>query len=127
MIDESWQCSAPARVCGRRARLPAYLVPVAMGFAPGGAAAVEDVERDLRCSLQAHATGEHHAHVMHLAGRDTGAVWARWSRPEGEVRLVVLPDCPAVGPPPAGEGCCEYGGHPGGHSYELTGRRMEET
>jgi anti-sigma regulatory factor (Ser/Thr protein kinase) len=113
--------TAALPVCGQAARLPAYLVAGALGFAPGTGAGEADVERDLRCTREAHTGGEHHAHVMDLPGRDTGAVWGRWGHPGGQVRLAVLPDCPATAPAPADGGCCEYAGHPGGHSYELAG------
>jgi hypothetical protein len=75
------------------------------------------VECDLRCVLQAHTSGPHHAHAVHLNGIDTGAVWARWG--EGSPCLVVLPDCPAADPAAPDEACCAYDGHPGAHSYHL--------
>jgi hypothetical protein len=107
---------APLPVCGRWVWLPERQVPAAVAYAPAGAASADDVDRDLRCGLQAHATGRHLAYVMDLDGRDTGSVWAGWE--DGGVPvLAVLPDCPACRPP--GDACCLYGEHPGGHSYEL--------
>jgi anti-sigma regulatory factor (Ser/Thr protein kinase) len=109
---------APRAACGEQGRLPVQLVPEAMGYAAAGAAAADDVERHPRCQLEAHTVGDHVGFVMELAGPDTGAVWTRWSRDSPPAVLLVLPDCPAT---EAGtrEPCCEYGGHPGGHTYEL--------
>lgn len=107
-------------VCGQRARLTDRLVAAALECAPAGSASADDVERDLRCTLQAHATGGHHAFVLDLDGRDTGAVWARWEGSGGSPALTVRPDCPARTPLPPGDACCQYADHPGGHSYELT-------
>lgn len=108
---------APLPVCGSRSHLPGQLVPVALAFASPGVSECGDVERELKCVLQAHTRGWHHAFVMHLAGPDTGSVWARWPHGSADpLELAVLPDCPATA---GGEACCGYDGHPGGHSYEL--------
>jgi hypothetical protein len=74
---------------------------------------------DLRCVLQAHGSGAHHAHAVHLDGVDTGAVWARWETPDDRVTFETLPDCPTVDPATPDEACCAYDGHPGAHSYHL--------
>ncbi|MFJ5614253.1 hypothetical protein ACIQCJ_33360 [Streptomyces sp. NPDC093221] len=111
---------APLPVCGARRLLPDQLVPAARAFAPPDTTEPEHVDRDLRCVLQAHAAGDHHAYVMHIDGRDTGSVWARWDRSEGPLALTVLPDCRVRAPEPLDEGCCQYADHPGGHCYELT-------
>nr|WSX77538.1 ATP-binding protein [Streptomyces sp. NBC_00899] len=107
-------------VCRARRSLPERLVPAAQALAPAAAGEPEHVERDLRCVLQAHTAGAHHANVMHLDGRDTGSVWGRWDRDDGPPGLVVLPDCGAPAPDPLDEACCQYAGHPGGHCYQLT-------
>ncbi|WP_052397684.1 hypothetical protein [Streptomyces sp. NRRL F-5123] len=73
----------------------------------------EDVERDLRCTLDAHALGDHHAFVLEVPGRDTGAVWTRWTRGHAPAVVLVLPDCPAAEP------CCEFAGHPGAHTWQF--------
>jgi len=109
--------AAPLPVCGSPSHLSAQLVPVALAFASPGAAECGDVERELKCVLQAHTRGRHHAFVMHLAGPDTGSVWASWPHGSGgTLELAVLPDCPAMG---GREACCGYERHPGGHTYEL--------
>ncbi|WUH91667.1 hypothetical protein OG900_17185 [Streptomyces sp. NBC_00433] len=107
-------------VCGARRRLSERLAAAAEALAPTGAAEPPQAGRDLRCVLQAHTAGDHHAYVMHLDGQDTGSVWGRWGHEEGPLGLVVLPDCKAVAPEPLDEACCQYAEHPGGHCYELT-------
>ncbi|MGW5354009.1 ATP-binding protein [Streptomyces sp. NPDC004031] len=108
---------------GRRGKTTWAVLPAPGGYVPAplpvcGECRLLDGEQDLRCVLQAHTSGPHHAHAVHLDGIDTGAVWARWG--EGPPCLVVLPDCPAVDPGAPDEACCSYDGHPGGHSYQLT-------
>lgn len=112
-------------VCGARRTLPDHLVPVAHAHIPAGANATGDteparVERDLRCTLQAHTTGDHHAYAMHLPGADTGSLWVRWTHAHDPLALTVLPDCRTRAPEPLDETCCQYADHPGGHCYELT-------
>jgi hypothetical protein len=82
-----------AAVCGERVRLPPHLLDAALYFVPppGGP---DDVERDLRCTLEAHRTGDHHALVVDLPD-PAGALWA------------------------SGVPCCEFAAHPGAHTWEL--------
>lgn len=109
--------SEPRRpVCGERVRLPGHLVPAAVDLA-AGAAAPEDVERALRCVLERHPTGDHHAFVAERT--PTGAVWTHWTRGREPAVLTALDDCPVIGPDPAREPCCEYDQHPGGHTWQL--------
>ena len=118
----------PARlpVCKAGRTLPEQLMAVACAFDPSGTTEPEDVEHDLRCVLQAHNAGDHHAYVMHLKGADTGSVWARWEHRSGgngadaPIALTVLPDCRVRAPEPLDETCCQYADHPGGHCYDLT-------
>jgi len=106
-------------VCGAITFLPSHLVEAAVGLAAPGSAERADVERHVRCTLQAHpADGDHHGLVMDLEGRDTGSVWTRWGPGRPPAEVVVLPDCPGEAAA-GGEACCEFEGHPGGHSYEL--------
>jgi hypothetical protein len=105
-------------VCGERAYLSIELVDKALEFAAGGSVGPADVERQLRCTLQEHTTGDHFAFVVDLDGRDTGSVWARWVQGRLPASVVVLPDCDATGGSRS-EPCCEFDGHPGGHTYEL--------
>jgi anti-sigma regulatory factor (Ser/Thr protein kinase) len=115
---------APVRpACGERAYLPERLVPAALSAGPG--AEPVDVERELRCPLEAHTTGDHHAFVRELSGPDTGAVWTRWTRGHLPSAVLVLPDCPAVRTHDSSyEPCAEFAGHPGAHSWQLNGARV---
>ncbi|WP_063835952.1 ATP-binding protein [Actinacidiphila yeochonensis] len=105
-------------VCGERVGLPLRLLDAALRFA-SGTARPEDVERRLRCTLEGHATGDHHAFVMELDG-DAGALWAAWTRGCPPAALTVLRDCAAVGPVPEAAPCCEFADHPGAHTWQLT-------
>lgn len=110
----------PHPVCGQRALLPRHLTPLALSFAAPGTAGPEDVERRLRCALEAHPAGDHHALVLDLHGRDTGAVWTSWADEHQPQALDVRADCTAVSPPPHGqEPCCEFAAHPGAHSFDV--------
>lgn len=113
--------STPDRpsVCGERSYLLDSLIPAVLASAPVGAAEPDDVERLLRCTLETHTTGDHHAMVMDLPGPDTGALWAHWTRGHHPTALYALPDCPSTDPD-TGEPCCEFAGHSGRHSYQLT-------
>lgn len=103
----------PLPVCRERRVLTGEPRAAAVAFGP-------HVEQDLRCVLQTHRAGAHHAYVLDLDGPDTGAVWARWESPDDTPGLEVLPDCPAVDSVTPDEACCAYDGHPGAHSYQLT-------
>ncbi|MFI0943694.1 ATP-binding protein [Streptomyces sp. NPDC021020] len=105
---------ARARACGERVALPGHLADAARYFAPGGP---EDVERELRCTLEAHSTGDHHALVLELP-EPASALWASWVRGHAPAAVLVLPDCPDVCPS-AGVPCCEFATHPGAHTWQL--------
>lgn len=106
-------------VCGERVGLPAALVAAARRLAPQGGTQPEDVQRELRCTLERHVVGDHHAFVLELPGPAAGAVWARWIRGHRPATVVVLPDCSATGPPPRSEPCAEFAAHPGLHTWQL--------
>ncbi|WP_225850921.1 hypothetical protein [Streptomyces sp. HPF1205] len=105
-------------ICGERTYLPAELMGRALELAAGGTVGSVDVERQLRCTLQAHTIGDHFAFVVELDGGHAGSVWARWTRGHSPAGVVVLPDCEATSGSTA-EPCCEFAGHPGGHTFEL--------
>jgi hypothetical protein len=110
---------APAAVCGALAFLPLHLMISTLALAAPGTAQPADVERYLRCTLQAHREGDHYALVMELAGAETGSVWTQWASGEPPCVLTVLPDCPATRAAD-GQSCCEWQDHPGAHSFDLT-------
>lgn len=107
-----------ATICGERTYLPVELLGRTLEFAAGGTVGSVDVERQLRCTLQDHATGDHFAFVVELDGRDAGSVWTRWTRGRSPAAVLVLPDCDATSRSTA-EPCFEFADHPGGHTYEL--------
>ena len=113
--------AAPALlpICDERTVLCEHLVPTVLEYALPGAAQSVDVQRNLRCTLQQHTTDEHYGFVLHLDGTNSGSVWARWTGRHEHVTVTVLPDCDAVGPGPDYDACCEFGGHPGGHTHEI--------
>jgi anti-sigma regulatory factor (Ser/Thr protein kinase) len=119
--------ATPRQVCGERTYLPARLVTAALEEGVCSGAEPDDVERQLRCTLEAHTTGDHHAFVRELAGPATGAVWTRWTRGHLPTAVVVLADCPAVDTYGASqEGCADFAGHAGAHSWQLAGARREQ-
>jgi hypothetical protein len=108
-------------VCGAETALPPELAALALSFAEPGSVQPEDVEVGLRCALQAHSDGEHHAFVLQLDGIDAGAVWTSWT--ERPTAVEVRADCGAVSPREHGsQPCCEFDGHPGAHTYETYDR-----
>jgi hypothetical protein len=87
--------------CGERVALPAALVDAALRLAAPRAAGPEDVERELRCALERHDLGDHHAFVLELPGPTPGAVWARWTRGHPPGRRGGPPRLPGREPFPA--------------------------
>ncbi|MFI1161606.1 hypothetical protein [Streptomyces sioyaensis] len=72
------------------------------------------VDSAVQCQLSAHQGGEHYGF---LDDPEYGtALWLRWRGTE--VDLVVLSDCPVVGPGPDGEGCCLFADHVEQHTWE---------
>lgn len=104
-------------MCGARHYLPTHLVPLAlrMETSTDRAAIESDVERQLRCTLQAHDDDPHYALVMELDGPDTGSVWTSWAAGNSPELLVVLPDCSGAD----GRPCTEFDQHPGAHSPHI--------
>lgn len=109
----------PVPVCGEQTILAPDLVSRSLTLAGPGSAHPEDVEITLRCALQAHGDGEHHAFVLQLDGMRAEAVWATWTdEPPAAVEL--RPDCEAASPPGRGSHpCCEFAGHPGAHTFDV--------
>ncbi|MCF3175127.1 hypothetical protein IPZ61_17605 [Streptomyces sioyaensis] len=102
--------------CAHWHRLPLYLAREARGKSASGC-----LDSSLQCQLSAHESGEHYGFVD---DPEYGtAWWLRWCGTE--VDLVVLPDCPVVGPGPDGEGCCLFADHAEQHTWEEA-RPVEE-
>ncbi|MFF6955081.1 hypothetical protein [Streptomyces sp. NPDC008317] len=71
-------------------------------------------------------TSLHMGLVMDPRGLPQGAVWLRWVDGSPYSALAVLPDCPTASPDGM-DGCCEFDGHSGGHSWELADAVDQET
>lgn len=108
--------SAPSRspICSTLVTLPDLLARTALAWAEDRHVVPADI-RGLRCTLERHPAGHHYAMVHAVAA--TTAVWTRWPHDGTPETLLVLPDCPATHAEHGG--CCEYEGHPGGHSWQL--------
>jgi len=106
-----------ASVCGARAELPANLVPQVLALALGARRQPPDeVERNLRCTMQQHVPGsDHYAVVLELDGAHTGSVWVSWPDHCPPRRVIVLPDCDGDDRGP----CTEFRGHAGDHTPGL--------
>jgi hypothetical protein len=106
------------QICGERMTLPAELAAAALAYGDSTDTESGDVERELRCSLEAHTTGDHFAFVRELDGADTGSLWTSWARGHRPAGVVVLGDCNAADAQ-TGEPCCEFAEHPGGHTFDV--------
>lgn len=104
--------------CGERTSLPDELAAKALAFGGGSDVGPGDVQTDVRCTLQVHATGDHFALVRDLEGIDTGSVWTSWIRGHRPADVFVLSDCNAV-QDRTHEPCCEFTDHPGGHTFDI--------
>jgi hypothetical protein len=111
--------------CGRRSFVPPGLVTAALGVAnsvppawDGLVHRSDDIGKLLTCTLQAHRGPVHHGVVLNLRGPDAGTVWVAWRDGAEPYLALLLPDCP-VTTADGGEGCSEFAGHPGAHSWEL--------
>lgn len=101
-------------ICDARVRLPLDLARTAQVWAQKPMCEPAEIQ-DLRCTLEAHAAGDHYAHLIDMAATTGG--WTRWSGGGSPEVLLVLPDCPGTGPDK--DACSEYEGHPGGHTWQL--------
>jgi hypothetical protein len=106
------------QICGERMNLPAGLAAAAFAYGDSADTEYGDAERELRCPLEAHTTGDHFAFVRELDGTDTGALWTTWARGHRPADVVALGDC-GGGDTRTGEPCCEFAGHQGLHTFDL--------
>ncbi|MFJ2955708.1 hypothetical protein [Streptomyces sp. NPDC087270] len=112
--------------CGRRSVVPPGLVTAALGVAnaappawDGLVYAAEDAATLLVCTFPSHRGQVHHSVVLNLRGPDAGTVWRDGVEP---CLAFLLPDCP-VTTEDGDEGCSEFAGHPGAHSWDLADPR----
>ncbi|WP_411081762.1 hypothetical protein [Streptomyces sp. cmx-18-6] len=96
--------------CKHWRRVPLDLAQEARQKAPAGC-----VDRAVQCQLSTHDSDEHYGLVAELDSYGT-ALWLWWRGTY--VDLVVLSDCPAVGPGPDGEGCCLFADHAEQHTWQ---------
>lgn len=102
-------------ICGELVTLPTSVALTAARYAnrPG----VDPAEiRDVRCTLQAHPTGDHYAFIVEAT--DATGAWTRWNADAGPEVVLVLPECPATGPE-EGAVCSEFESHHGGHTWQV--------
>lgn len=98
--------------CAQWRRLPLDLAREAQARSTA-----ECLDRAVQCQLSTHDAGEHYGLLDDLEYGT--ALWLRWDGTG--VELVVLPDCPMVGPGPDREGCCLFAGHPEQHTWQGAG------
>jgi hypothetical protein len=106
-------------VCGEHAYLPRHLAAQALSYAAPDSTEEEDVERKLRCSVAVHDTGDHHALVLQLDGPGARAVWTTWVEGQSPARVETRDDCKAISSDARRQPCCEFAGHPGGHTFDM--------
>jgi hypothetical protein len=104
------------RACGAETSLHPWLIRETADIAAGRTPS--DVQPYPHCSLEAHATGDHHGSVMELDGVHAGCVWTRWTGDHLPTTVFVLPDC-EVTSSDGMDGCGIFGGHPGAHTWEM--------
>jgi hypothetical protein len=102
-------------ICGEPAVLPLGLVLMALRYANRPEAEPSDL-RDVRCTLQAHQTGDHYAFVVDTT--PTTGAWTRWNQSDGPQIVLVLPDCPTTDLD-LNESCSEFEFHQGGHTWQV--------
>ncbi|MFJ6659730.1 hypothetical protein ACIQNG_25755 [Streptomyces sp. NPDC091377] len=110
------------RICGAGAVMPVDLVALMLAHVeddsdPGGS-----VQYMLRCPLEGHGSGPHHALTWVLDDPREGEVWAQWDDGRDPHGFLVLPDCNVIGRAQRGggeEACGLFAVHPGGHSFEF--------
>jgi peptide deformylase len=105
--------------CGHWRRLDLELARKAREKAASGC-----IDRAVQCQLPPHEGSDHYGF---LDDQEYGtALWLRWYG-STEVRLVVLQDCPAIGPRPDEEGCCLFTDHVGTHTWQNTTEETQST
>ncbi|MGW8374246.1 hypothetical protein [Streptomyces sp. ODS28] len=109
------------RVCGAHIELhPSY--EAVLRVIPGNLPEAEpdEMHSALRCTLEAHAQGEHYSLARSLPTSHPAEVWACWADGQQPSGVITLPDCPAINPAHGDEACLLFNEHPGAHSWALT-------
>jgi hypothetical protein len=102
-------------ICGEPAVLARDLALAALRYADRPDIDPSEIQ-DVRCTLQAHRTGDHYAFVVDTSA--TTSAWTRWSHGVSPQIVLVLPDCPTADPDRGGT-CSEYECHQGGHTWQV--------
>ncbi|WP_223774229.1 hypothetical protein [Streptomyces sp. 135] len=105
--------------CGHWRRLDLDLARQAREEAASGC-----IDSAVQCQLPVHEGSDHYGFLDDLEYGT--ALWLRWCGTR-EVRLVVLPDCPVIGPRPDEEGCFLFADHAEQHTWEDTTEEIEST
>lgn len=106
-------------VCDRTTSLTDSALGELLALGQSGMRPLQDADRWVRCALERHESGIPHVGlVMDPRSLAKSAIWLRWLDGSVYSALAVLPDCPAASPD-GRDGCCEFEGHTGGHSWEL--------
>jgi hypothetical protein len=117
-------------LCGRRTFTPHQLVTTALRMANATVAdgdepyTQDDVSEVLLCTLQ-HTGPLHYGMALNLRGPCAGTLWGLWQDGMPAAAAFELPDCPAISPD--AEACCEFDGHPGAHTHQLTAALVESS
>lgn len=109
------------RICAAEIEmLPVYRK--ALHVIPGDLPPAEPGEMfdPLRCVLELRHAGQHFGLARSLPLSYPGEVWACWSGGQQPSGLMVLADCPVLGPGPDGDACLLPNHHAGAHSWALT-------
>ncbi|MEC3995132.1 hypothetical protein VSR01_16980 [Actinacidiphila sp. DG2A-62] len=102
-------------ICGELVTIPTSLTVTAARYA--NRTGIDPAEiRDVRCTLQAHPTGDHWAFIVEAT--ETTGVWTRWNATDAPEVVFVLPDCPATDPEQQAI-CSEFEFHDGGHTWQV--------
>ncbi|MET8827343.1 hypothetical protein ABZX40_15315 [Streptomyces sp. NPDC004610] len=108
------------RICGAPGRMPVDLVALMLAHIPDTSDPRAAVRVDLRCLLEEHPTGPHHALTWTRDAPRSGEVWAQWAHEGPDECVLVLPGCnTTTARGPGDEACILFDGHPGCHSFEY--------
>ncbi|MEU9335740.1 hypothetical protein AB0D49_21580 [Streptomyces sp. NPDC048290] len=100
--------------------MPVDLIAI-MFVSVGDSSAPDTVQPSLRCRLQEHSGGRHHALVWELDDAGDGEVWALWAKGCPPDMFRVVPDCNTPSGPTAQDTVCSlFAGHRGCHTFEYT-------